>query len=82
MTTVPNGSQRVLPLFGACPGFRHIPFDLYSHHDAPLQREEDDEMPTVKGKQYPYTKTGKAAAVAARKPVRVKGGVKGGKKKM
>ena len=25
---------------------------------------EEDDMPTVKGKQYPYTKKGKAAAAA------------------
>ena len=28
---------------------------------------EEDDMPTVKGKQYPYTKKGKAAAAAAKK---------------
>ena len=28
---------------------------------------EEDEMPTVKGKQYPYTKKGKAAAKAAKR---------------
>ena len=28
---------------------------------------EEDDMPTVKGKQYPYTKKGKAAASAAKK---------------
>jgi|TARA_R110000765_G_scaffold216511_1_gene321106 hypothetical protein len=35
--------------------------------------EEENDMPTVKGKQYPYTKKGKAAAAAAKKS--------GGKKK-
>ena len=34
---------------------------------------EENDMPTVKGKQYPYTKKGKAAAAAAKKS--------GGKKK-
>ena len=29
--------------------------------------EEDDDMPTVKGKKYPYTAAGKKAAAAARK---------------
>ena len=28
---------------------------------------EEDEMPTEKGKHYPYTKKGKAAAAAAKK---------------
>ena len=35
--------------------------------------EEEDDMPVVKGKHYPYTKKGKAAASAAKKS--------GGKKK-
>lgn len=30
--------------------------------------EEDYDMPTVKGKKYPYTAAGKKAAAAARKP--------------
>ena len=38
---------------------------------------EEDEMPTVKGKQYPYTKKGKAAAAAAKK----NSGKTGGKRK-
>ena len=38
---------------------------------------EEDEMPTVKGKQYPYTKKGKAAATAAKKI----SGKTGGKRK-
>jgi len=38
---------------------------------------EDNQMPTVKGKQYPYTKKGKAAAGAAKK----NSGKSGGKKK-
>ena len=29
--------------------------------------EEEDDMPVVKGKHYPYTKKGKAAAAAAKK---------------
>jgi len=29
---------------------------------------EEDDMPVVKGKHYPYTKKGKAAAAAAKKP--------------
>ena len=32
--------------------------------------DEEDEMPVVKGKHYPYTKTGKKAAVKARKTVK------------
>ena len=28
---------------------------------------EEDDMPTAKGKQYPYNKKGKAAAAAAKK---------------
>jgi hypothetical protein len=39
--------------------------------------EEDYDMPTVKGKHYPYTPKGKAAAAAARKT----SGKMGGKKK-
>ena len=39
--------------------------------------EEEDEMPVVKGKHYPYTTKGKAAAAAARKT----SGKMGGKKK-
>ena len=38
---------------------------------------EEDEMPIVKGKHYPYTTKGKAAAAAARKT----SGKMGGKKK-
>ena len=38
---------------------------------------EEDEMPTEKGKQYPYTKKGKAAAAAAKK----NSGKTGGKRK-
>ena len=38
---------------------------------------EEDEMATVKGKQYPYTKKGKAAAAAAKK----NSGKTGGKRK-
>ena len=38
---------------------------------------EENEMPTVKGKHYPYTPKGKAAAAAARKT----SGKMGGKKK-
>jgi hypothetical protein len=38
---------------------------------------EEDEMPTVNGKQYPYTKKGKAAAAAAKK----NSGKTGGKRK-
>ena len=38
---------------------------------------EEDEMPVVKGKHYPYTTKGKAAAAAARKT----SGKMGGKKK-
>ena len=39
--------------------------------------EEENDMPTVKGKQYPYTKKGKAAAGAAKK----NSGKSGGKRK-
>ena len=38
---------------------------------------EEDEMPVVKGKHYPYTKKGKAAATAAKK----NSGKTGGKRK-
>jgi len=38
---------------------------------------EEDEMPTEKGKHYPYTKKGKAAAAAAKK----NSGKTGGKRK-
>ena len=38
---------------------------------------EEDEMPVVKGKHYPYTKKGKAAESAAKK----NSGKKGGKRK-
>jgi len=38
---------------------------------------EEDEMPVVKGKHYPYTKKGKAAAEAAKK----NSGKSGGKRK-
>jgi hypothetical protein len=38
---------------------------------------EEDEMPVVKGKHYPYTKKGKAAASAAKK----NSGKTGGKRK-
>jgi len=38
------------------------------HHKTLLEVfSEEDDMPTVKGKQYPYTKKGKAAAAAAKK---------------
>ena len=39
--------------------------------------EEEDDMPVVKGKHYPYTKKGKAAAAAAKK----NSGKSGGKRK-
>ena len=42
-----------------------------------FEDSEEDEMPTVKGKQYPYTKKGKAAAAAAKK----NSGKTGGKRK-
>ena len=38
---------------------------------------EEDDMPVVKGKHYPYTKKGKAAAAAAKKT----SGKSGGKRK-
>tara|TARA_Y100000588_G_C13634645_1_gene661101 strand:+ start:94 stop:279 length:186 start_codon:yes stop_codon:yes gene_type:complete len=42
-----------------------------------LEDYEEDEMPVVKGKHYPYTKKGKAAAAAAKK----NSGKSGGKRK-
>jgi hypothetical protein len=38
------------------------------HPKTLLEVFEEDDMPVVKGKHYPYTKKGKAAAAAAKKP--------------